>query len=159
MDQPINLPTQLLTRQDLRRVSRELKALLDILEQITVRSKQGVTSEVPHVSPLLESVAAANKVALDNFQEVSSLAGKVEALGKAAVTFNFSFASSPSAAFLEKLVTWLRTEVTPLAVVQIGLRPSIAAGCILRVNSKIFDLSLGRRLNEQKGKLQEVLFS
>jgi len=159
MAENLYLPNELITRQDLRRVGREASALLDVLQQAHVRAKQGVKTTMPRVSPILEALAASNKIPLDNAQAVEGLVANIEAWQEAAVTFNFSFASSPSAAFLQKLVAWLRREITPLAVVQVGLRPSIAAGCILKVNSKTFDLSLGRRLNEQKSKLQEVLFT
>jgi F0F1-type ATP synthase delta subunit len=52
-------------------------------------------------------------------------------------------------------VTWLRANIHPQALVQVGLQPNIAAGCVVRTANKQFDLSLRQSFAKHKDLLIE----
>ena len=60
-------------------------------------------------------------------------------------------------AFVAKIVAWLRTEIHPLILLEIGLQPTIAAGCVIRTTNKYFDYSIGRHLKRNRGQLVSLL--
>jgi hypothetical protein len=64
-----------------------------------------------------------------------------------------SFASDPSAVFTVKIVIWLRTNIHPYLLLQVGLEPRIAAGCIVRTPNKQYDFSLRRHFTDQREQL------
>jgi F0F1-type ATP synthase delta subunit len=68
-----------------------------------------------------------------------------------------SFASDPSAAFTAKIVQWFRDSVHRAILVQVGLQPTIAAGCVVRTTNKSFDFSLRHHFDEQRELLLEAL--
>jgi F0F1-type ATP synthase delta subunit len=70
-----------------------------------------------------------------------------------------SFAADPSASFSAKIVGWLRANIHPLSLLEIGLQPTIAAGCIVRTTNKVFDLSLRNRFSEHTELLLKSLRS
>ncbi len=63
---------------------------------------------------------------------------------------HMSFSADPSPAFTQKLITWLRENVHPLVLLQVGLQPNIGAGCIVRTTNKYFDLSLRQHFANQQ---------
>jgi hypothetical protein len=58
---------------------------------------------------------------------------------------------------MEKLITYLRKEIHPQALLTIGLRPTLGAGCFLRVNSQQFDFSLKEDFASKKALLLEKI--
>jgi hypothetical protein len=68
-----------------------------------------------------------------------------------------SFSADPSPLFAEKLVTWLRREIHPLLLLNIGLQPNIGAGCILRTTNKYFDFSLKQDFANKRNLLRGAL--
>jgi hypothetical protein len=68
-----------------------------------------------------------------------------------------SFATDPSSAFTAKIVTWLRASIAPNVLLEVGLQPTIAAGCIVRTTNKIFDLSLRQHFADAESVLLEAL--
>jgi F0F1-type ATP synthase delta subunit len=68
-----------------------------------------------------------------------------------------SFAAEPSARSFEPVLTWLRTNIHPQAMVQIGLQPAIAAGCVLRTPNRVFDMSLRSGLKKQEPYLARLI--
>jgi hypothetical protein len=62
-----------------------------------------------------------------------------------APTIHMSFASDPSSAFTAKVVMWLRSNIHPHTLLQVGLQPTIAAGTIVRTDNHVFDFSLRQR--------------
>jgi F0F1-type ATP synthase delta subunit len=58
---------------------------------------------------------------------------------------------------LEKILLWLRQNVHPQVLLQVGLQPAIAAGCVLRTTNKIFDMSLKAHLSQQTDYLKQLI--
>jgi F0F1-type ATP synthase delta subunit len=76
---------------------------------------------------------------------------------KHAPVLHISFSADPSPLFTQKLVTWLRREIHPFVLLQIGLQPNIGAGCVVRTTNQYFDFSLRQNFIEKRGLLAEKL--
>lgn len=150
------LPSSVSTRIDVAHLGREVEAVEDFLAQATLR-KAGTAVVLPRTSRLLEELVAANGLNLLQSTDRANLAKFLSELQTHAPVMHFSFAAEPTAVFLQRLVEWLRTEIHPLVLIDVGLQPTLAAGCILRTNSKYFDLSLRQFLRKQQPKLIELM--
>jgi F0F1-type ATP synthase delta subunit len=154
--QPLQLPVLVFGVVEVRRLKRELESLDEYLRQAAIR-EPGRQAALPRVSRLLDALATDNGRNLLQPQDRQELGAFLVATEKTAPTIHISFASDPSSAFTAKLVTWLRSNIHPGILLQIGLQPSIAAGCVVRTPNKHLDLSLRQNLAAQRVKLIEAL--
>src|SRR5688572_11970854 len=135
------LPESVVSPVDIAQVIRELEETDQALQQAGLR-KGGVEVKLPRVGRLLTEIAEANQRNLLHADNRQQLMADLTELQAAAPTLHLSFNADPSAAFMQKLTTWLRQEIHPHALVRTGLLPSIGAGCVLRTTNKVFDFSL-----------------
>ena len=154
--QELKLPVLVFGVVEIRRLKRELQALDEFMRQAAIR-EPGNQPALPRLSRVMEAMAADNNRNLLQESDRQELSQFLEGVEKTAPTIHVSFASDPSSAFIAKLVTWMRNNIHPQTLLQIGLQPTIAAGCIVRTPNKIFDLSLRQNLVEQRAKLIEAL--
>jgi hypothetical protein len=152
----ISLPPSLISRVDATRLGRELETMATALDQQVHR---GDKAEPVRLSQILEALAELNQLDLTTAQDRDRLAKFLKDLKKDAPTIHMSFAAEPPSLFTAKIINWLRDEVHPLMLLDIGLQPSIGAGCIIRTNSKYFDCSIRQHLIQNKLKLIESLRS
>lgn len=152
------LPTLVFGISEVRRLTRELEALEDYMHQTSLR-ESGVQQRLPKVSRMLDDLSSQNHRNLLLAEDRTELHDFLQRVEHDAPVLHFSFASDPSSSFMAKLVLWLRHNIHPLALVTLGLQPSIAAGCIVRTSNKSFDFSLRHRLGEQHASLAEALRS
>jgi F0F1-type ATP synthase delta subunit len=145
----MRLPLMVISPVDIARLYRELTALDEYLVQQKLRDSAQVVS-LPRTSRLLDDVAKLNNFDLLEKKERERLLKFLDNVSRQAPVLHFSFAADPSAAFMSKIVEWLRSETHPLALIQVGLQPSIAAGCVLRTENKYFDFSLRRHFLENR---------
>lgn len=150
----LQLPNSLISRVDATRVGRELETLANAFEQ---QSHHHTKAEPARPSEILEAVIKLNKLDLSQSDQRDHLASFLKELKTKAPTIHMSFAADPSSAFTNKLITWLRSEIHPLLLLDIGLQPSIAAGCIIRTSSKYFDCSMRQHLVEKKPNLVSLV--
>jgi hypothetical protein len=129
---------------EVRRLIRELEALEDFMSQAALR-QAGTQPALPRLSRVCEGLAQDNHLNLLQADHRKALAGFLQQLEAQAPRLHISFAADPSSAFTAKLVGWLRTNVDPYVLLEIGLQPIIAAGCVVRTNNKMFNLSLRER--------------
>jgi F0F1-type ATP synthase delta subunit len=143
---------------EVRRLKREMEALDEFMRQSAIR-EPGKQVALPRVSRVLDALAGDNGRNLLQQSDRQELMQFLVAIEQHAPTIHMSFASDPSSAFVAQMVTWLRTNIHPQILLQIGLQPTIAAGCVVRTPSKYFDLSLRQNLSQQRAKLVEALDS
>ena len=141
---------------EVRRLRRELETLDEFIRQSAIRDP-GKQAALPRVSRILDALASDNERNLLQAEDRQELKMFLIYLENTAPRMHISFASDPSSAFIAKLVTWLRGHIHPKILLTIGLQPTIAAGCIVRTDSKVFDLSLRQSLAGQRVKLMEAL--
>jgi F0F1-type ATP synthase delta subunit len=152
----LKLPVLVFGVVEVRRLRRELEAVDDFMRQAAIR-EPGKPAALPRVSRLLDALVLDNGRNLLQETDRQELAAYLDTVAKTAPTIHISFASDPSSAFTAKLVTWLRGNIHPSVLLQIGLQPTIAAGCVVRTASKNFDFSLRHKLEEQRGELLKAL--
>ncbi len=146
--QLLNLPTSVVSRVDLGRLVREVKALDDFLRQAAIRTP-GSPAKLPRTSRLLDEIVTVNQLNPLLVQDRTRLLSFLAAVKAQGPVLHMSFSADPSPLFTNKLVDWLRREIHPFALLQVGLQPTIGAGCILRTTSKQFDFSLRQRFASQ----------
>lgn len=152
----LQLPLAVISPVDVGRLGRELAALDDYLSQAALRKSEEPPA-LPRTSKLLEELARQNGTNLLTKTERSLLLEFMQTVARQTPVLHFSFAADPSPAFLRQLIEWLRREIHPLVLVQVGLQPSIAAGCVLRTSNKYFDFSLRRHFTERRQELIDRL--
>ena len=154
----VRLPEIVVGIVDLSRLIRELRAIGDALDQEQLRSKRGIDSNAPpKMSRSLEEFVSLNHIDLSAKKEREDVCRFLEDLRSRAMVVHISFATDPSASFTSRIVAWFRAEVHPLVLIQVGLQPNIAAGCIVRTENKYFDFSLRHRFSDNRKLLVDMI--
>lgn len=155
--QKMTLPTLVFGMVEVRRLARELESLDEFLRAMAVRRQ--TKFEMPRVSRMLDALARENHLDLLKGAHRTTIAEFLKDIISSAPTIHMSFAADPSSAFTAKIVGWLRAHAHPYALLDIGLQPNIAAGCVVRTTNKVFDLSLRRHFAEHRDILTQSLRS
>jgi len=151
------LPPGVIGLVDLGRLSRELQAIDEFVVQASVR-EAGKQPTLPRTSRNLDQLVKDNSYNLLRDVDRQELRAFLEAVRSRAPVIHMSFATAdPSIVFLQKMIIWLRTEIHPLILLQVGLRPGLAAGCIVRTANKYFDFSLRKHFDQNKQVLIDML--
>ncbi len=152
----IVLPVELVSSIDLSRMVRELTALDESINQTALRAP-GEPTRLARTGVTLEELASANKVLLTDQKQRTQLLELLKGFQKHAPRIHMSLAAEPTAKFTQKIVIWMRKNIHPLALLEVGLQPNIAAGCIVRTNNKMFDMSLRHCFTEKRLLLVEKI--
>lgn len=150
------LPESLISSIDLSRVLRELTTLDGLLYQENVRAPKQ-PANLARSSQILEDLASANSVSLAEASQRGELLAALKALEDKSPHIHMSFAVETSAKFNKRMIIWLRENIHPLVLLEIGLQPLLAIGCVVRTDNKIFDMSLRHRFKEQRHILREKI--
>lgn len=153
----LELPSILVSKSDAVRLRREFEALQEYLHQAALRHEESSHIKLPKTSRLLDEFVTLNKLDLLHRADHDRAMATLTALTDSAPLLHFSFSAEPSSAFLAKLMVWLRQNIDPMVLVNVGLQPAIAAGCIVRTPNKQFDLSLGRSFQKSRQLLSDEL--
>lgn len=155
----IILPLLVMTVSDVHRIEQDLIKTDDFLIQSSIR-EGGKSVAIPRTNRLLEELATLNNRNILNESDRKQLLSLLVQLRQNAPVLHFSFAVDPSAAFLHKLTRWLRSNIHPSVLLQVGLQPGIAAGCVLRTTNRYYDFSLRKHLfNNRKILLDKIRLS
>ena len=111
------------------------------------------------MSARLSAFIELNSVSLEDGHKRSELIKELRALKETVPVIHMTFASVAEPESLQLLVNWLRTEIHPQAVLEVGLQPSLVAGVYLRTPNKVHDLSLRAVLESQRDLLVQDLES
>lgn len=152
----ISLPEQVVSSVDLVRVLRELEEVDESLRQNKLR-KPGSPTKLARSSTTLEELASNNKVTLTDEKQRDQLITVLKGFMQHAPRIHMSVAAEPTANFKKDVIIWLRKNIHPLTLLEIGLQPNLAAGCVVRTNNKVFDMSLRNRLHQERSRLYEEI--
>lgn len=152
----IEFPGKLSGAIDLARIIRELDVLSQSLQQASIRTP-GENVQLPKTSKLLEEVAALNKVSLLDSNQREQFLDLLKSIKNHAPVIHIAFATEPSSQFVSKITSWMRSNISPIILVDVGLQPAITAGCTVRTTNKVFDMSLRHRFAESRGVLVKKL--
>ncbi len=145
----LQLPMGLVTRADAGRLAQEAEAIDNFLRQATVRTP-GTNVQLPKTSRLFDETVTTNKLNLLVEADRQRLYQFLQTVRATAPILHISFNTDPSPVFLQGLITWIRQQMHPYLLLQIGLHPSIGAGCVVRSTNKYFDFSLRQRFADQR---------
>jgi F0F1-type ATP synthase delta subunit len=149
------LPTLVFGKVEVRRLQRELESLDEFLRGMAVRRQ--TKFEMPRVSRMLDALANENHLDLLKGAHRTQITEFITGILDTAPIIHMSFAADPSSAFTAKVVSWLRANIHPFTLLDIGLQPNIAAGCVVRTTNKVFDLSLRRHFAEKHDLLLQAI--
>ena len=152
----LNLSLQVVTPADIARLQREVNKLSDYFVSAAARSA-GDGKTLPQLTTSLSQLSEKNKIDLQDPADRKQLAKDLEEIVAKAPVLHISFAGEPSAEALEKILAWLRDNIDPLVLLQVGLQPAIAAGCVLRTPNKIFDMSVRASLVRSEPLLNKLI--
>ncbi len=150
------LPSSVAEPADLSRVLRELEELDDYLREAAIRKSPNANS-LPKTTQGLSDFAEINHLNFLRPEDRATADKSLTEMQTKAPVAHISFASDPSSSFVAKITTYLRQNVHPQLLVQIGLQPTIAAGCIVRTENKVFDFSLRKFMQQHRGMLIKIL--
>jgi len=150
------LPLGVVGKIDVGRLLREVEGLENFMRQSAIR-QPGASQKPPRTSRMLDEIIQTNKLnVLIEADRARLLSFLVQVKAKAPV-LHMSFSADPSPLFLQRLMTWLRQEIHPLVLLQVGLQPNIGAGCVLRTTNMYFDFSLKQRFSQKRDVLADKI--
>jgi hypothetical protein len=145
----MQLPFTVMGPGDIARLRRELDLVDDFLHQAAIR-KTGEPMKLPPTTAVLDDLAETNKCNLLSEPDRKQLSAFLVTTQKTAPVMHISFAVDPSESFMVKIIKWFRENIHPAVLLQVGLQPNIAAGCVLRTPNKQFDFSLKKNFAEKR---------
>lgn len=152
----LKIPLSVISKVDIAKLMREIIALNDFLVGASSR-KPGESMQLPKVSRSLEDIASQNQLNLLDEDNRKELYSKLSVIMNKSPQIHISFASEPSSKAVQRIMEWLRTNIHPDTLLQIGLQPNIAAGAVVRTPNLFFDLSLRHYLVQQEPYLAQLL--
>ena len=153
----LSLPNLVVGPADVSRLNREIDALDNYLRAASLRQPGGESPKLPKTSRVFDAFVSENKLNMLLETDRERARQYLEKLLKHAPVIHLSFAADPSAAFVDKIITWLRASVHPGLLLRIGLQPTIAAGCVLRTPNHYYDFSMRRHFAAKRNLLIEQL--
>ena len=150
------LPLLVTSPVDVGRLLREVEALDNaLMAHDVVGTDQPV--KMPKTSLLIDAMIDANKMNLIDPVERQALVAFLQTIHAKAPVLHISFSADPAPAFIEKLMTWLRREISDQLLITVGLQPNIGAGCMVRSPNKFYDFSLRKNFSNNRELLMEKL--
>ena len=134
----LKLPNRIVTRRDVIETAREFEQLRDSL---TAKQVPGSTVVVQDPTERARAVLDENGVKELTVEVADSLQKNLQNLADHAPMLRFVFAGEPEVDFLQKLISWVRTEVHPAGLVLYTIQPQIAGGYILTTDQRRYDHS------------------
>ncbi|CAN5406310.1 hypothetical protein BH09PAT4_BH09PAT4_01260 [soil metagenome] len=151
------LPPSVAGVADIMRLKRELDSLYEYLHQSALRQVPATQVNLPKTSHVLDELIRANKLDLLHREQYEFVMAELNIIETKAPQIHLSFSTDPSAAFMSRIVGWLRQNVHPSVLVQVGLQPALAAGVIVRTPNKQFDLSLKQNFEKARPLLMQKI--
>jgi hypothetical protein len=144
------LPVSVASPADVGRLVRELETINDTLLQLGLRKGGEASISLPKTTYLMDQLISLNELNLLQAADRRHLQQFLLLVRTRAPQLHISFGADPSPSFLEKLVVWFRREIHPQLLLNIGLQPTIGAGCIVRTANHQFDCSLQQNFTRQR---------
>lgn len=152
----LRLPVTAIGKTDVGRLIREVEMLDQFIVQSAIR-QPGLPMKIPKTSKVLDEAIQLNELNMLHADDRQQLLEFLRSVYATAPNMHMSFSADPSPFFMQRLMTWVRQEIHPLVLVQVGLQPNIGAGCVVMTKNKYFDLSLRNRFFERRDLLIQKL--
>jgi F0F1-type ATP synthase delta subunit len=135
------LPISIVTKVDVGRLLQEVTNVDEFLEQAAIR-QSGTALKLPKTTKTVEEMVAANKLNLLVETDRKKLVSFLSDVREKAPEIHMSFSTEPSTSFIQKLAGYMRENIHPQLLIQVGLQPTIGAGFMMRTTNKYYDFSL-----------------
>lgn len=152
----LSLPLTVVGKVDVGRLLREVEAVDNFLKQSAIR-EPGTAVKMPRTSRLFDEIVTINRLNVLHDDDRARLYQFLQQVKSRSPVLHMSFSADPSPLFTQKLLTWLRAEIHPLVLLQVGMQPNMGAGCVVRTTNKYFDLSLRSRFDQHGDLLTGLL--
>ena len=141
------LPSSLATRSDLQRVIAEIERIDNSLNSAQIHEQIGHPADDSlTTSKQLADLLQINDIDIKNGEDRSRLLHDARHLKITAPVIHVTFATSADNDELTKIIDWVRQSVHPMAVLAVGLQPSLIGGVYIRTTNKVFDFSVRSQL-------------
>lgn len=140
----LELPEMVVTKADVTRLIRELEEYSDAVYQAELRGGQNASTQ--YLSPGAQLLVQHHGALFQTSQARRAFIDELRTFQKTAVQVHVSFASQPSPSVVQRITAWFRRNTQENVVLQIGVDPSIIAGCVVRTTNKVFRFSLAEAL-------------
>lgn len=152
------LPPRVVTKIDVSRLVSELEKVDNDLTATALRAEKGGSAvTAPALSQNMTDFLAQNELKIEDGKVRSDLIKELHQLKDKVPVIHMTFAVTADPETLQQLVLWIRTNIDPHTVIEVGLQPSLVAGVYLRTPNHVHDLSLRQMLKAGRGKLAEEL--
>lgn len=153
----LKLPNTVGSRRDIIHMQREIERLLEEhLQHDIAKEQTGELRGVSKPTAMVRETLRANDMKSDT-QQLKELSQKLEAVMQRAPRIRIAFANEPDSNTYEKIVGWFRREIHPDVLLQIGVQPTIAGGCIVQAGQHRYDFSLRKRLLDKTNLFVKVM--
>ena len=143
------LPVAVVSKTDAGRLLREVSAVDEFMDQTALR-QPGTQMALPKTSRLMTELVQINKLNMLIAEDREILVDFLSAVREKAPELHMSFSAEPSPVFLQKITTYLRENIHPHVLLQVGLQPTIGAGFMLRTTNKYYDFSIRSTLKAKR---------
>jgi G3E family GTPase len=128
-----SIPPSVVSRADMTRLVRELELVDDELEAQKAR-RQGESGHyrLPNMSQALSDFITLNKVDIADDHVRMDLKARLRKLKDHAPVLHMTFATEADPESMQYLMTWVRRELHPQALISVGLQPSLIGGVYVR---------------------------
>jgi len=150
------LSTDITGPAEVNRLLRELNGLDDFLAGASAR-QAGTPMTPPQTTEQLDDLAKANKLNLLDATDRAKLTKMLTDLLAKAPKLQISFAVEPPPRVVASILAWMRENLDPSVLLQIGLQPNVGAGCVLRTPNREFDLSIREHLLTSEKELTSLI--
>lgn len=154
----IRLPASIVGITDINRLNREMAAFDDFIHQTSIR-QPGTAMTLPKMTKLFDELVEFNNLNILQEEDRRALKQFLSNVKNNAPRMHVSFSADPSPLFLRRLMDYFRTSIHPFVLVQVGLQPTIGAGCVVRSTNKVFDLSLREDFRKKRPLLMKYIGS
>lgn len=145
----LQLPMGVISETDVGRLMQEMELVDNYVRQADLQQK-GQTVQLPTCSRMFDELVTINKLDMHKSDDRRQIIQLLEVVRNKAPVLHMSFSTDPSPLFTDRLMTWLRQQIHPFVLLQIGLQPNIGAGCMLRTTNKYYDFSLRQRFSDNR---------
>lgn len=150
------LPPALIGRADVSRLLREIEQVDYALETQAIRTPEQPLT-IPAMSRALKETLTLNNIEVTNLNERKRMLDSLRDAKERAPNVQITFAIDPEPVITSQLVTWIRENLHPRALITVGLQPSIIGGCVVRTPDHIYDFSLRKRFKDEQPNLIEAV--
>lgn len=155
-DTQFGLPPALIGRADVSRLLREIEKVDYELEAQTIRTP-GQPLSIPNMSRALVEATTLNNIDITNLQERKRMLESLREAKDKAPNVQITFAVDPAPEIISQIISWIRDNLHPRALVTVGLQPAIVGGCVVRTPDHIYDFSMRKRFKDEQASLIESI--